>query len=143
MEHLHRTIEDLLRRCLVTLPPEHWETLIPELQLTVNTTYARSIGCAPYLVMFGADSPSTFANSMPDPTRVPVTTYATAVRHQLQTISRATAAAHQAYRKREAKVLPPDPVTEAIKPGKLAMVTRPRTNKINTSNAGPFLVTRV
>ncbi len=80
---------------------------------------------------------------MPDPTRVPVATYATAVRRQLQTISCATAAAHQAYRKREGKVLPPDPMTEAIKPGKLAMVMRPRSNKIITSNAGPFLVTRV
>ncbi len=57
VERLHRTVEDLLRRCLVTLPLEHWETLIPELQLTINTTYARSIGCPPYLVMFGADSP--------------------------------------------------------------------------------------
>ncbi len=73
-------MEDLLRRCLVTLPLEHWETLIPELQLTINTTYARSIGCPPYLVMFGADSPQTFARSMPDPTRVSTTTYAAAVR---------------------------------------------------------------
>ncbi len=136
-------MEDLLRRCLVTLPPEHWETLIPELQLTVNTTYARSIGCAPYLVMFGADSPSTFASAMPDPTKVPVATYATAVRRQLETISKATAAAHAAYRKREARTIPPDPVTNQIQPGKLAMVTRPRTNKIITSNAGPFLVTKV
>ncbi len=31
VERLHRTVEELLRRCLVTLPPEHWDTLLPEL----------------------------------------------------------------------------------------------------------------
>ncbi len=124
------------------MPAEHWDTLIPELQLTINTTYARSIGCAPYLLMFGTDSPATFAAAMPDPTRVPVATYAAAVRKQLTTISKAATAAHSAYRKREAKDIPPDALTAQLKPGKLAMVTRPRSNKIITSNAGPFLVTR-
>ena len=80
---------------------------------------------------------------MPDPTRVPITTYATAVRKQLETITQATTAAHAAYHKREAKVIPPDTVTAQLKPGKLAMVTRPRSNKIITSNAGPFLVTKI
>ncbi len=93
--------------------------------------------------MFGADSPQTFARAMPDPTRVSTTTYAAAVRKQLETISRATTAAHAAYRKREAKIIPPDKITEQLKPGKLAMVTRPRSNKIITSNAGPFLVTKI
>ncbi len=93
--------------------------------------------------MFGSDSPATFAATMPDPTRVPLATYAAAVRRQLHTITRATTAAHAAYRKREAKAIPPDEVTAKLQPGKLAIVICPRTNKIITSNAGPFLVAKV
>ena len=71
VERLHRTIEDLLRRCLVTLPHAAWPTLIPELQLTINTTYARSVGCAPYLIMFSA-TPPTHIHHLPDPTTTTV-----------------------------------------------------------------------
>lgn len=39
VERLHRTVEDLLRRCLVTLDAKHWATLLPDLQLTINCTY--------------------------------------------------------------------------------------------------------
>lgn len=56
-QRLHLTVEELLRRCLVTLPHSAWASLIPELQLTINTTYACSIGCPPYLLMFGNSPP--------------------------------------------------------------------------------------
>lgn len=57
VERLHRTIEDLLRRCLITLDARHLPRLVLDVQLAINTTYARSIGCPPYLVMFGAPAP--------------------------------------------------------------------------------------
>ncbi len=30
VERLNRSVEDLLRRCLITLPPPTWPTLLPE-----------------------------------------------------------------------------------------------------------------
>ena len=142
VERLHRTIEDLLRRCLVTLPHTAWPTLILDLQLTINTTYARSVGCAPYLIMFGT-TPPTLTYHLPDPTTTTVKQYAAAVARQLDTIRKATTAAHTAYRKREDKPPSALPTPCTLTPGRLAMVIHPRTNKILTTNAGPFLVTHV
>ena len=143
VERLHQTVEDLLRRCLVTLPAEAWTILVPDVQLAVNTTYARSIGCPPYLVMFGTTPPHAAFSAPPDPTTTSLATYASALRRQLDTIQRATQAAHDAYRTRERRTIPEDPVTTALVPGRLAMVIRPAHNKLLTSNAGPFLFTRV
>lgn len=77
VERLHRTVETLLRRALVTLPHEHWPDLVPDIQLAVNTTYARSIGCPPYLIMFGTTPPDL--SMIPDPTSTPLETYARAI----------------------------------------------------------------
>ena len=101
VERLHRTVEDLLQRCLVTLDAKHWPTLIPDLQLTINTAYARSIGCPPYLIMYGTSPPSLYHAHLPDPTIASSTAYASAVRDQMRTIQRASTAAHAAYRHRE------------------------------------------
>ena len=138
MERLHRTIQTLLRRTLVSLPPTTWHHLVPDLQLIVNTTYARSVGCAPYLIMFGATPPSP--GTVPDPTATTVAQYATAVQRQVRTITRAARAAHAAYSRREHVPLPPDPVTDALQPGKLAILLRPGHNKLLTANSGPYLV---
>ena len=99
VERLHRTVETLLRRCLVTLPPSTWRHLIPDIQYAINTTYARSTGCPPYLIMFGTTPPHP--GQIPDPTTTTVATYAKALQRQLTTISKATTAAHDAYRRRE------------------------------------------
>ena len=84
MERLHRTVETLLRRCLVTLPPTSWRHLIPDIQYAINTTYARSTGCPPYLIMFGTTPPHP--DAIPDPTTTTVATYTKALQRQLSTI---------------------------------------------------------
>ena len=84
VERLHRTVETLLRRCLVTAPHSTWDQLVPDVQLAINTTYARSIGCPPYLVMFGTTPPA--ATAIPDPTTTSVSTYAHAIQRQIATI---------------------------------------------------------
>ena len=142
VERLHRTVEDLLRRCLITLDAAHWPTLLPDLQLTINTTYQRSIGCPPYLLMFGAPPPSAAHAQLPDPTTTTTQLYAAAVRRHVATLAAAATAANTTYRRRSAVLLPPDPMHQRLAPGKLAMVVRPRHNKILTANAGPFLVLR-
>ena len=77
VERLHRTVETLLKRCLVTLPHQYWQRLLPDIQLAINTTYARSVGCPPYLIMFGTTPPHP--SHIPDPTTTTVQTYARAV----------------------------------------------------------------
>lgn len=73
IERLHHTMEEMLRRTLITLQPSAWPTLIPEIQLAINCTYSRSIGCPPYLVMFGSMPPEQAFSHMPDPTTTSVT----------------------------------------------------------------------
>ena len=84
MERLHRTVESLLRRCLVSTPHAAWEALVPDAQLAINTTSARSIGCPPYLIMFGTTPPTS--TSIPDPTTTTIATYARAIQRQITTI---------------------------------------------------------
>lgn len=117
VERLHRTIQDLTKRCLVTLPSSAYRTVLREIQLTINTTYARSIGCAPYLLMFGTSPPSDMATAIPDPTVTATQQYAKAVQRQVQLAHKAAMAAHQQYRKRSAVQLPPDPVTASLQVG--------------------------
>ena len=140
---MHRTIEELAARCLVTLPAHAFEVVLRELQLTINTTYARSIGCAPYILMFGTPPPSHLHSALPDPTTTSSQRYAEAVKRQVSTATKAAALAHAKYRARASKDIPPDKVTAALAVGKLAMIIRPRTNKLLTSNAGPFLITKI
>lgn len=54
---------------MVTLPPDTWHHLLPDVQLAINTTYAKSIGCQPYLVMFGSTPPRPAFDNLPDPTQ--------------------------------------------------------------------------
>jgi transposase InsO family protein len=75
VERLHRTIEELARKCLVTLPASAYSTVLRELQLTINTTYARSIGCAPYILMFGASPPNASNSALPDPSNTTTQRY--------------------------------------------------------------------
>ena len=138
VERLHRTVQALLRRTLITLPHTAWTRLIPDLQLIINTTYARSIGCSPYLIMFGATPPSP--GSIPDPSTTSISSYARAIQRQVRTISRAARAAHSAYSRRTNISLPPDPITTSLTPGRLAIIIRPRHNKLLTTNSGPYLV---
>ena len=79
VERLNRTVGDLLRRPLITLPPDTWPTLLPEVQLAINTTYAKSLGCPPYLVMFGSPPPSSPFLSLPDPTTAHLSRYTAAL----------------------------------------------------------------
>jgi hypothetical protein len=58
-------------------------------------------------------------------------------------ITRAAAVHHARYAAKESKQVAPDQVTAQLAPGRFAMVCRPRTNKIFTTNAGPFLVLQV
>ena len=141
VERLHRTIQELARRCLVTLPPSAYATVLRELQLTINTTYARSIGCAPYIIMFGTSPPHHAHTALPDPTVTPTAKYTAAVKHQVTLACKAAAAAHHRYRQRSAVALPPDRVTAQLAVGKLAMIIRPKSNKLLTANAGPFIIT--
>ena len=61
--------------------------LTADIQLAINVTYARSIGCPPYLVMFGTPAPTApVLAALPDPTTVTVAKYTTAVQHQLRTV---------------------------------------------------------
>ena len=87
VERLHRTVESMLRQCLVTGDISTLPRLTADIQLAINVTYARSIGCPPYLVMFGTPAPTAPAlAALPDPTTVTVAKYATAVQHQLRTV---------------------------------------------------------
>lgn len=54
VERFQRTIATYLRRALHGLPLPAWPHFLPELQLTLNCTYHRALGCAPYLIMFGS-----------------------------------------------------------------------------------------
>lgn len=92
----------MLRRCLVTLEPEAWPSLIPDIQLAINSTYSKSIGCPPFLVMFGSLPTTQQFNHVPDPTQTSVTHYTIALRRQLANIQAASQAAHAAYRARAA-----------------------------------------
>jgi transposase InsO family protein len=142
-ERLHHVVQQLMRRTLVTLPPAAWPTLLPDVQFAINCTYAKSIGCPPYLVMFGTTPPAQAYASLPDPSTASLSSYTAALKRQLTTIQAAAHAAHHAYQRRTAAptTLPAD--TLALRPGQLAMVTRPRSHKLFTRNAGPFLVSRV
>ena len=114
-ERLHRTVEDLLRRCLVTLEGKHLPRLVADIQLAVNTTYARSIGCPPFLVMFGTTPPDAPAlQTLPDPTTATGAKYTAAVQHCLRVVQRAAQAAHSHYAARAAVELPPDTVTQQL-----------------------------
>lgn len=90
--------------------------------------------------MFGTTPPTSSVALTPEPTPQQLRAYAQAVSRQVETIAKATRLAHTAYRKREKKDLPRDAATEALTPGRLAIVCRPSTNKLFTRNAGPFLV---
>lgn len=93
--------------------------------------------------MFGSPPPAAAHAQVPDPTTTTTQLYAAAVRRQLDTLRRAALAAHSAYRAHSQRAIPSDRLTAQLTPGKLAMVTRPRHNKILTPNAGPFLVLRL
>ena len=43
----------MLRHGLRGLPITGWANLLPELQLILNCTYHATLGCAPFLLMFG------------------------------------------------------------------------------------------
>lgn len=125
------------------MPSSAYQTVLRELQLTINTTYARSIGCAPYILMFGTTPPSATADTLPDPTQTPLDRYAGAVKRQVALAHKAAVAAHTKYRTRAATTLPEDKVTASLTVGKLAMIIRPRNNKLLTANAGPFLIVSI
>ena len=83
-ERAHLTLTRLLRKALLGVPETAWSTLLPELQLAINTTLSKAIGVPPYLVMFGA--PPTplvrcLRSSVPRPDDSPaaVTRYTAAV----------------------------------------------------------------
>ncbi len=143
VERMHHVVQQLLRRCLVTLPPATWIDLLPDVQLAINTTHSKSIGCPPYLVMFGTTPPTPAYGSLPDPTTTSVAAYTAALKRQLQVIRSAATAAHTSYAKRAERptTLPTD--TLRLQPGQLALITRPRTHKLFTRNAGPYLVQAV
>ena len=90
--------------------------------------------------MFGTTPPSPHLGSLPDPTTIALVHYTTALKRQLSTIQAAARAAHAAYsqRSQQPSTLPTD--TLQLRPGQLAMITRPRTHKLFTRNAGPYLV---
>ena len=93
--------------------------------------------------MFGTTPPSPQLGSLPYPTTTSLAHYTTALKRQISTIQAAARAAHAAYQQRsqKASTLPTD--TLPLKPGQLAMITRPRTHQLFTRNAGPYLVQHV
>ena len=93
--------------------------------------------------MFGTTPPSPQFGSLPDPTTTALATYTSALKRQLTTIQAVARAAHAAYQQRsqQPSTLPTD--TLQLRPAQLAMITRPRTHKIFTRNAGPYLVQHV
>lgn len=125
---------------MVTMPPNIWHLLLPDVQLAINTTYAKSIGCPPYMVMFGSTPPTAALDYVPS---LSPSQYTAALQRQLTNIQAAATATHAKYRASAEKPSTYPPDTLALTPGRLAMVTRPRTHKLFTRNAGPFLVTKV
>ena len=63
-------MESLLRRALIGTPETGWATLLPELQLALNSTFAKATGCPPHLLMFGAP-PTPLIRSLRDRTPRP------------------------------------------------------------------------
>lgn len=98
VERLNRTVEDLIRRPMVTMPPDTWHYMLPDVQLAINTTYAKSIGCPPYLVMFGSTPPSQAFDHIPDPTVASLSQYTAALKRQLTVIQAAATSTHSKYR---------------------------------------------
>lgn len=93
--------------------------------------------------MFGTSPPSDMASVVPDPTVSTAQQYAAAVHRQVLLAHKAAMAAHKQYRQRSAVQIPPDPVTASLQVGQLAMIIRPKHNKLLCANAGPFLVTLI
>ena len=48
VERYHRTLATLLRRTLHGMDLRAWPHFLPQLQLTINSTYHRAIGCTPF-----------------------------------------------------------------------------------------------
>ena len=59
VERQNRTVQSLLRRMLFGCPPAlraRLPQLLPSVQLALNTTTSRALGCPSYLLMFGWQS---------------------------------------------------------------------------------------
>ena len=69
-ERYLREVGKMLRVALRGVDPASWSTLIPELQLVLNSTHQRSIGCSPYLLMFGGP-PTPLVPSLRAPQQLP------------------------------------------------------------------------
>jgi hypothetical protein len=82
------------------MPPATWPDLLQDIQLAINTTHSKSIGCPPYLVMFGTTPPTPHLGSLPDPSTSTLAHYTSALKRQLSTIQAAARAAHSAYQHR-------------------------------------------
>ena len=93
--------------------------------------------------MFGSTPPSSPFTTLPDPSTAALSKYTAALQRQLGTIQAAAHAAHTRYVSRNTQPSTIAPDTLALVPGKLAMVTRPRTHKLFCRNAGPFIVVKV
>ena len=83
VERFNHTIKLLLRQTLFTVPTPTMDTvrqLLTGIQLALNVTTHRAIGCPPYLVMFGT-MPSVVPGTTPppplsaDPSKAEVTAY--------------------------------------------------------------------
>lgn len=93
--------------------------------------------------MFGTIPPQACNHAIPDPSTTPTARYTAAVRRQVSIAHQAAVAAHAKYRKRSAMEIPADKVTQQLEVGKLAMIIRPKGNKLLTTNAGPFFIVQI
>lgn len=96
---------------MTSLPAQSWPILLPEIQYTINTTFQRSVGCAPYLIMFGTTPPSQAPFLPEQPSKDQLQEYAKTVKSRVHAIQKATAVTHTHYRSKGSTPLGPDEVT--------------------------------
>ena len=147
VERVNRSIQSLLRRLLLgnrALATEHVPRILPSVELALNTTTHRSHGCPPYLIMFGTMPCSVAPSGSPPPPVLAADSSPDAVkafsRHlegRLRLLKEAARKTHEKYR----ASLPQtgsQPSTLAL--GGLAVLFRPRGNKLLVASTGPYLV---
>ena len=91
VEQFNHTIQSLIRRTLFSIPrptAARVRELLMGIQLALNVTTHRAIGCPPYLLMFGTMPASMAGTAAPpplsaDPTMAEITTYSRHLQQQI------------------------------------------------------------
>ena len=145
VERQNRTVQSLLRRMLFGCPPAlraRLPQLLPSVQLALNTTTSRALGCPPYLLMFGCLPPSQ-AGSPPTPALAPessaseLASFTKNLEERVKLLQRVARKMHEDYR---AKLLQSGVSPPALALGGLAVLYRPRASKLVVASSGPYLI---